>query len=52
MEAAYEQVEHLHPDEQAYEQICFEMLTGALETHARKILLFVDNLGENAAELW
>ena len=42
----YEQMERAYDENKDYERICFEMLVDTLEKHAKKLVLFIDNLGE------
>ena len=41
-----EQMRAGEDDEDDYEQHCFQVLVNVLETHSKKIILFIDNLGE------
>ena len=38
--------QHYSDDHEAYERLCFRMLTQALQTRKQKVLLFIDNIGD------
>ncbi|MDM8550864.1 AAA family ATPase, partial [Desulfobacterales bacterium HSG2] len=40
------QMEDKYNENTDYERICFDMLENALETESKKIILFIDNMGE------
>jgi len=42
----FEQMNCAYSEENDYERICFEMLIHSLEKQSKKIILFIDNLGE------
>lgn len=42
----FEQMSNAYSEENDYERICFEMLIHSLKKQRKKIILFIDNLGE------
>lgn len=42
----YQQMDAVYDENRDYERLCFDLLIKALKTHAYKIILFLDNVGE------